>query len=247
MYTNNHRSPVIFGLAAALAINAKQSLFVLVPFGLAILLITNGIRKSTLRRRLTSSLQYIFVILFLTFLLNPFIWKNPLLAFGAAWNARQNLLSRQVADLQVLAPDKVADTPAKAAGTLLAQAYILPPASEDFNNYHPELAQVEIQYFSYLPHRWLRGFIWGGLFFILGVFGIVSLPLQKNLDSSTKKCLTGLAVLSLLMFLSLAFVVSLPFQRYALPIVFFGCIWTVIDIDRIVSITKTVIKTNLYW
>jgi len=98
-----HR-PVLLGLAAALAFNSKHSLVGVVLFGLLVVYVAAQPVWKGLRRPVPSALTYLVTFVAVTFLLNPFLWKQPVRAALAAWSARQDLLSRQVEALTEVSP-----------------------------------------------------------------------------------------------------------------------------------------------
>lgn len=233
--------PILAGLAAGLAFCAKQSLLVIIPFGLLAVLYSTWKKFPQTKRIVRNGVIYLVAAGAVIILLNPFLWKHPVEAIQAAWESRRELLTRQVEEMGKLAPDQIADSPLESAGFLISQAYILPPAAEDVGNYHAELAAQEDAYFSFLPHRWLRGFAGGGIFLIMGLFGFFCWPFTRGFSSGQSLFLSGLAIISLALFISLALAVPLPFQRYALPLVFFGCLWTAVGVSLLIRILRIVL------
>ena len=129
----------------AMAFNAKQSAIALFPVGLIAATwntTSSENQHSTLFRNLA---LYIGVFCILTFLLNPIWWNQPIESIKESWDSRQELLTRQVADTQRLAPEKTLNTPLERAVILIANLYIMPPSFYEVGNYVQQTAKAEIQ------------------------------------------------------------------------------------------------------
>lgn len=219
------RRPWLAGLAVAIAFNAKYSTFPLVGIGLlAVLWPVTGTFNG--RRMLSNALVYLAVFGLVTLALNPFLWGNPPAALQAAWNNRQDLLARQVADTARLAPDQLLDTPGQRLLALLVNLYLAGPAFAEVGNYLAQTAAVEGAYLANPLHSVLRGLLPGGLLFALGLAGMAILALRFGRgarEKSRAQLLVWLATLA--QAAGLLLTVPLPWQRYVIPLVPFTCLW----------------------
>ncbi len=128
-FLDGNRRPWFVGLALAFAMNSKQTAYALLPIGLLALAFPPFLSPASFRFRLLLRLalnwaQVLLVIILITLALNPFLWKQPVQAIQAAWQERQDLMTRQVNDFNRLNPDSSLNTPAKRMAAMLANLYM---------------------------------------------------------------------------------------------------------------------------
>ncbi len=112
------KRPWLTGLAAGLAFNAKFSALAIFPVGLLAVVWLPQLNRQNYRKAIGNALQYVILFAALTFLLNPVLWNRPVQAFEAATQARGELLDRQLADVQRLAPEKALKEPLQRSPSL---------------------------------------------------------------------------------------------------------------------------------
>ena len=207
----------LLGLAAGLAFCAKHSAVTLLPLGLVAVL---WVRQSQFHwtRYLLRAGVYLLAFGFIYGLLNPWLWQYPVQATQAALAARQELAARQTAEMRAANADQALDTPGERLVGALAQVYFAPPAIWDVGNY-AEVQQSDADHYLANPlHRLLRSFGGGGILLALTLVGI-ALAVRGVLKEPAER---RVLVLLLLGFgLQLGFqagFVTLPFQRYVIPL-----------------------------
>jgi 4-amino-4-deoxy-L-arabinose transferase-like glycosyltransferase len=227
--------PWLSAFPLALAINAKQSNLVLIVAGLFLIFwcFFNYGKKI---RFLFKNLVFFFIILgFTHYLLNPFLWKNPLEGVRVSVAARQELVQQQVDALRSVAPDQVLDTLPKRAISMVYHLFYARPAIADIGNYRTQTAAAETEYFTSPLSNLFRDTVSATLLFILTIFGFflaLYLILWKPGDNHL-----GLILLLLCTLLQAGVLIfiPLPFQRYVAPLIPFTCLWCAFGISKIVS------------
>ena len=220
------RRPWLAGLAFGLAFNAKQSALILLPVGL--LAVAWSAQGGWLPwRRLTSSfMQYLLSFGLLTLLLNPILWKQPVQAAQAAIQARRELLSEQVADVQRAMPQQLLETPGERVVVLLAHLYLAPPMFAEAGNYRAGTAAAEAEFLANPFHTLGRNLPGAGSLLGLTLFGLIAAARRaKRADPSQKRGLALFFLATLLQTLGLVLAVPLAWQRYVIPLVPLVCIW----------------------
>jgi len=231
------RRPWLAGLGMALAFNAKQSALALLPVGLlAVCWLPLGPNaqdepgRQALPGRVMciagASVQYLGVFLALTLLLNPFLWSRPSQALRASWANREGLLQRQVADTARLAPEQALDSPARRAAVLLANLYLVQPSFAEVGNYLEQTAAAGQAYLAVPGHDLLRNIPGGGALMALTLFGALMAVLQaRSAGPQRRRALVLTLIATLAQGAALVLLVPLPWQRYAIPMVPFVCLW----------------------
>jgi len=243
---NPQTRPWILGVALAVALNTKQSAAALLPVCLLALVwqkpAAPNLGRSLVIRLLTFALAGLGVV----FLLNPFLWKSPWTAAQAAWHARQDLLRDQSADYQQIAPGMVSASPVERAGALLIQAYLAPPSFAEAGNYRDRTAASEQAYLANPLNNLLRGVIAGGVILILAAFGFL-LSALKGIRSFPELDKSAVLLLAAALCQAAALVATVPlaFQRYAIPLIPFSCLWVGFAIVQLASLLLTPHKTPL--
>jgi hypothetical protein len=168
------RRPWLCGLAMAIAFNAKQSTLALLPVGLIAVAWLPSQASIDFKRIAVNIAQYLGVFVLLTFAVNPVFWNNPVQTIQMAIHERQDLLERQVADTQRLAPEKVLDSPGERLVAILANLYATPPMFYEVGNYIEETQTAEVEYLKNPRHDLFRGLAGGGVMLFITLFGFAA-------------------------------------------------------------------------
>lgn len=214
---NTDKKPWIVMLGVTLAFNSKQSAIALLPVAL-LALCWNPTHYLSLRRMAMRCLAFFCIFLSLTFLLNPFLWSNPVDAVKAAVQARKNFTQSQITTVEAISPSQVY-SPGERVLAMLAQYYILPTAAQDVGNYSIELASSINNYLKFPGTDLFRGFFWGGLMILLTLFGFCSQIIKLFHQGISKSRTEILLLLSFLfLFAALILMLPIPYQRYWIPL-----------------------------
>ncbi len=208
------KHPWMMGLAIALAINAKQSAAPLFLVGLAALCWPIVFRAWLTRLR--DIALFSLLVLGITFLLNPFLWSDPIHAGQAALTARSDLLARQVAEVGAQTPGMVLSSPISRLGAMTAQLFFTPLAIADVGNYLPDTLSSAESYLSN-PFNTLLRSLTGGLLLLLTT--LVGLLMAMRIFVKQKsRSMAVLLSAALLQALFLIIFFPIPWQRYYLPL-----------------------------
>ena len=208
-------NPWLLGAAAALALNAKQSTLVLIPVGV-LAVSWESLENRSFSQLVKRNSSYLAAALFLTWLLNPVIWKYPVETIAQVWELRSSLTALQTADLyQGTAPNMF-----KRSLILVMNLFTTPPRIADVGNYLEKTYQAAESYLSNPLHKILRGIIPGGFVLALTSVGFCRIVKEihwKNFIKDHKLPLlllgTALQAAGLILF------VPLPWQRYVIPLI----------------------------
>lgn len=234
--------PWLTGLASAVALNAKQSSLALFPAGLIAVCWIQSEKNSNIKNLVLNIAKYVGAFVFITWVLNPVIWREPIDSLKIAMLERQDLLARQTADTRTLSPEKVLDSPIERGVSIIANIYIISPMFSEAGNYLSETEVSEEQYLSTAGQNLWRGYLGGGVLFTLTIFGItVGIFNIRNKNYDHKRYLTLLLIASIFQLVALIVAIPLPWQRYVIPLVPFTIIWIAHGIGNILSV-KVVIK-----
>jgi hypothetical protein len=225
------RQPWLVGLGLAVAFNAKHTGLILLPVGLLAVVLPDTGRlpvKNLAWQRLVIDLGQLLVVFGLvTWLLNPFLWRQPVQAVQAAIVERQELQKRQQADLKRLTPDVALNSPSQRLAALLANLYFNPPAFAEAGNYSGQTQAAEQAYMANPVHNLLRGLLGGSLMFALNLIGMALACLRLNRALPAQQRMLALLLLSTLaLALGIFWLVPLPWQRYVIPLVPLSCLWS---------------------
>jgi len=230
------RFPWLIGFAMAMAVNAKYSALALVPIGLiAVSWLPRGGRK-----RATSfaanMLQFALMFGVMTISLNPFLWRQPLQALEVSWTARQELIQRQYADVQGLAPEKALRTLSQRTLSLVANLYITPPSFAEIGNYVDETSVDEAVYLSIPGHNLGRNLIAGGILLALTGLGVL-LAVYRTIWTHYKQKQFSVLLLTAAAFQLTALLVAvpLPWQRYSIPLLPFVCLFAAYGLQPFIN------------
>lgn len=235
-FLQNPKYIILSAIPAALAFNSKYSASSLFLLGVFTIVIRNWGSIKNLKRILLHTLAYILVFLFITVLLNPFLWFHPFQALLIAFQVRQELITRQVYELGQLNPGIVLYSPLKRILAIVGNLFITPLAFSEVGNYMQNTVSSEIMYLHNSIQNMFRGFTGGGFYlllsisgFIFGIIGVRKEPLERNLF------LLILVVGTILQAIFLLVAFPLPFQRYVMPLVPFTIIWVALALTEIID------------
>jgi 4-amino-4-deoxy-L-arabinose transferase-like glycosyltransferase len=219
------KRPWLIGIPAALMVCAKHSTLPLAIIGLLAVFLYAS-KPIHWRSLAASSAGFSAVFLTIFLLLNPFLWIDPLHALQAALIDRQDLLLRQTSEFDLAQPDAVLDTSGKAALSMVANLFITPPAVADVGNYLAETAASTQQYLADPVNHLFRNLYLGGVMLALSVLGfLMSVWRASARGSIHRQPWILLTCAALVQFLALVLTVTLPFQRYVIPLIPFTCLW----------------------
>jgi hypothetical protein len=193
--SQSDRRAWLTGLAMAIAFNAKQSTLALLPVGLVAVAWSADQESMDFKRTGVNIAQYLGVFVLLTFALNPVFWNSPVQTIQIAMHERQDLLERQLADTQRLAPEKVLDSPGERLVAILANLYATPPMFYEVGNYIEETQSGGAEYLKNPGHDLFRGLGGGGIMLFITLFGIATSLLKlRAIDDALREPPEGLPV-----------------------------------------------------
>lgn len=226
--------PFLLAAAAAFALCAKQSTAPLIVAGAVVILLDPQLPW---RRRLLSLAAFLAIIALVFAALNPVFWGDPWQTANGSWRFRQDLVTIQRAQIQAISPDLAINSYSDRVATMLAQLYFSIPAVADVATYVRSTQAASDLYFSNPLHLLFRGFPAGIIFLTLSLFGLLLIlhriwkagrPLASPLFwlIFTFAGLTG----------GLLVAVSLPYQRYSLPVLPAALVTAAWGLDEIISL-----------
>ena len=243
VFLQNPKYLILSAIPAALAFNSKYSALPLFILGGFTIIVRNWGSIKNLNRILLHTLAYVLVFLFITFLLNPFLWIHPLQAISMASQVRQELIIRQVYELGELNPGVVLNSPLKRILAIIGNLFITPLAFSEVGNYIQNTVSSERIYLLNSIQNMFRGFTGGGINlllsisgFIFGLIGVRKEPLERN------QFLLILVVGTILQAIFLCVAFPLPFQRYVTPLIPFTIFWGALALNEIIDTLKRKIK-----
>lgn len=228
-------SPVILGLVSALVFNAKQSTVTWILVAFASILFGSTNAAGTIKRKLNNLFLCAGTFIFIILLLNPFTWKNPYSSLQSALIMRQELVSRQYADISRVSPSAALSTPLQRVSALTANLFFTPPAVVDTANYIDDLKVSITRYNANPLNKLFRAFPGGFFLLVFSLFGIYVIfrfPAQAKFRESVILLMGGIA-----QFLFLAGTVPLPFQRYVVPLVPIALFFFAIGTGKLVELS----------
>lgn len=227
------KRPWLAGLGAAIAFNAKHSGLLLFPVVLFAIL-WQGIRA---RDNYLKTAKNLFlcasIFLLLTVLLNPVFWKNPLQSGVAAWEARTDLVARQVADSNQQGMGGPAQQVFIRLGATIANLYLAPIAFYEVGNYAANTGASQQVYLGIPGHNLFRSPVGAGILLFLTLFGLLtSLRLFKSMPDHQKKAHFILWLAGIFLLIGSLVLVPLAWQRYVIPLAPFTSLWTAFGITQ---------------
>ena len=233
------------GLTIGLAFNAKQSAIALFPVGLLSVWWNTHYPNRKLFQFFIEGLIYITTFILVFFLLNPLYWTNPLNTMKESLKSRQQLLKNQIEDRREIAPDYILDTPFERAIVPLAHLFFTKLSFSEVGNYYEYTSPSEKKY-QELFYNSSRSFLVGSLLFFFMLFGVVMMIIQFPKFSKSKQRIIALIFISFLaQYFFFILFIPLPWQRYAISLVPYACIFSAIGIEeigRIIGIIASKIK-----
>jgi len=226
-FIDGERRPWRAGLGAALALNAKQSTLPLLPVGLlAVVWLVDASPALRWRRRLSNAMQYLLVLTILTVALNPWLWRQPVVALRAALAERNTLLALQVADMREIAPQQVLDTVGERLMAVTAHLFLTPPSFAEVGNYRSATVIAEAAYLSNPLHTLLRGTVGGVVLMVLFLLGMsLALANMRRVSLSQRRALVLVLLAGALQLAAIVAAVPLAWQRYVIPLLPFVALW----------------------
>lgn len=242
-FTKAGKHPLLVGLAVAVAFNAKHSAILLLPIGL---IAVCWLPDSTTRKfsKILGNLSgYIIGFMLLTALFNPVLWRKPFAATKEALNQRQNLLNRQLADIQRISPAQVLETPAERSVVILAQLFIAPPIFSEVGNYRLQTSKAEFEYLRTSGNNFWRNSLSAGITLALTLLGMIAaFRVSSSGDFNQRKILILFSLSFLVMATGIIWMIPLAWQRYSVPLIPFvsifaslGFVWGIKNSRRIYS------------
>ncbi len=237
--------PFLLAAAAAFALCAKQSTAPLIVAGAVLILLDPQLPW---RRRLLSLAAFLGIVALVFAALNPVFWGSPLQAANASWRFRTDLVSIQRAQIQNISPDLAINSYSDRIATMLAQLYFSVPAVADVATYVRSTQAASDLYFSNPLHILFRSFLAGIIFLTFSLFGL--LLILRRIWKAGRPLASPLFWL-LFTFAGLAggllVAVSLPYQRYSLPVlpaVLFTAAWGLDEVIALLLVGYRKIKTG---
>ena len=237
------KSLILSSVVLALAINSKQSAIFLIPIGILQIFQDFGSNSSVLRKSMNAIL-FLMIILFVTFILNPFMWSTPIYAAISAINERSGLISSQTSAILLVSPEHVLRNATSRIAGLLGNLFLSSPAIEDIANYQSALRLSTINYLNNPLNHLFTGFLSGIMLFISCIFGICITILRQTkpkIKYIFPHWVFLLSTFSGVIFL--LFFVPLYFQRYVIILMPFIAIYSSIGICSVATMIKMAYKS----
>ena len=217
--------PWLMAIATAIAFNAKQTALPLALAGFLAVAWTSWQKRKQIGAILKAVGVFCLIFGGITLLLNPFLWSHPIQAALAAGEARLALTQSQTTATFSKVPAQVLYNPFLRAAAGIANSFILPPAFEDVGNYSQQLASSELAYLRVPWDNLFRGPVAGAILLILAATGLV-LYIVKLVPSKAVAWRWAIFLAFLMEGGLLILTLSLPYQRYWMPLVPFTCLWS---------------------
>ena len=232
-----YKYPWLAGIGMALAFNAKQSTAALFPAGLIAVLIPTNTNEKSFPKWLDAAIQYVSLFIIITFILNPLWWQNPISAIKSSINARQELLARQVADTERLAPEKVLHSSSQRVAALFYNLYLAEPMFAEVGNYQAQTKAMEETYLIIPIQNLFRHPISAGILLTLSLFGfsIGLLRIIKHRNKQSRHLLL-LFLATISQGAAIIWFIPLPWQRYLMPLIPFACLWMAFGAAQIIHL-----------
>ena len=220
------KRPWLAGIGSAIAACSKMSGIVLAPVGLLSVLWIAPKIKNQRTKLVRNVVLFLTSFLVLYFILNPFLWSNPLKAVQSQWNERMQFTRGIVEEIEVRAPNQILNSPLKRIVSMTVHLYIADLQFAEAGNYASNTSLEETAYLSQPFHTLFRGVLAGFIMITLTLMGVVNLGIGiRESGVGTHKTLMLLLIASIAQILALVWANPLPFQRYFIPIVPFVCLW----------------------
>jgi len=228
------RRPWLTAVPLALAFGVKQFAIGLVAVGLAAVLFPEDAGQP-LKARLRGAVLFVLIFAGITALLNPFYWRYPLQAAEVGLRARAEFNERSADEVGQLLPAAVLDNPGKRITASLGNLFITRPAAMEVNNYQDEIGPQASAYLANPLHTLLRSTAGAVAVLTLCLGGMTAAGMAFFRRRNRRREVALLFLAGAAQYLVLLAVVSLPYQRYALPLVPFLCLWAGWGLARILN------------
>ncbi|HEX7556375.1 MAG TPA: hypothetical protein VF338_07105, partial [Leptolinea sp.] len=191
-----------------LSINAKQTTFPLAGIGLFHVLFQPDILERK-RSRILQTVFFLFVVLTISWILNPVFWKSPAEALDTGIAFRNDLSGRMEVDYH--SSSNFLDQTAK----LIGQVFIQPPAIADVQNYRDKTKIQQENYLRQPLNNLFRG-LWTGAFFLgLTIFGWLILVRRVfSHQPTTRYPMIMFLIITMITMLVIILYTPVSFQRY---------------------------------
>ncbi len=234
-----NKRPWLSGLALVLAVNAKLSAFPLVLMAIAAIFLMDTTQTINWFKRLVNVLIVSSILIIGTYLLNPIAWNQPISVLQLSLHERNTLVSEQLTSIQLVDPTHALTNPNTRIAGIITHLFISQPAALDIGNYLKEL-KPSIDAYRDIPFSsFMRGYFGGVGVFFLFLFGFVLMLSKlilnrKNINKSWIVFVSGF----LIFLTAMVSTVSLPFQRYVLPLLPFIYLYISFGISQVLFPSK---------
>jgi len=214
----------------------------LVPVGLIAVIWNLISNKARVVLFLRDVFLFIVLVLGISFILNPLLWRQPISASMDAIRLRTSLTQQQEHAIKTVSPDSLLNTPSKKISGLIANLFYSSPAIADVNNY---VAHQMIETTSYLSnpfHTLFRSIIGGSILLILSLSGFVKGIIDFIRRKSRTICM--FLLLSIFGVIELLIMTNLPFQRYVIILVPISVLWIGYAINGLISAIQDKVATK---
>jgi hypothetical protein len=196
-----------------LAINAKQTLFPLMGFGL-LNIFTKPFTSHSKSNRLIHAAVFTTIILIISWVLNPVYWKSPASALKAGMDFRTELTTLMSLEYQS------SFSALERTAILIGQVFIEPLAVGDVSNYLTDTREQSDLYFQNPVNNLFRGLNGGAVFLGLTIFGyLVLIRRLFSMQEQLKYQIYTYLILTLGMLMTIMLFTPFNFQRYYIVIV----------------------------
>ncbi|MCJ7715015.1 MAG: hypothetical protein MUO54_00650 [Anaerolineales bacterium] len=228
--------PWLLGLALAAAFNAKQSTIALLPIGIIAVCkpFKTPSNPNSIAKRLAVFCLYFIGI---TYVLNPFLWKNPIQTALYSQKIASELQANQLADYYPLPDDAQKQTLPYRTIALFTNLYLNQPRTADVGNYLDEIKSQDKAYFNIPLHNLGRSKIPTIILLVLSLSGFALGAYRLLIPNETSKFTTILFLLAtILQFFTILLLLPLPWQRYVIPLLPFSSLWASLGLSPLFRI-----------
>jgi hypothetical protein len=200
-----------------------------------------------LRSRLANVARYLAGLVIVSFVLNPFLWTDPIRAGLHSWQARGSLVQDQI-QTQAVAQHVAVELPMNLSDRLsafLGQVYFAPPQFQEAGNYQQALAPTFESYLDIPGHALFRGWLSGSVVFGLSLAGVLLALVQlRRTDREQRRRLVLLLIASSAIAIALFLGIPFPFQRYYAPMLPLTALWTAHAAGKLFELTKKLLSAR---
>ncbi len=216
-----------------LAINAKQSLWFLVPIFIILLLTKKAL---WVKKFLCQIIFFFLVLVAIFYILNPVLWNQPIKTSIEMIKERQELSNRQFNDINYVTPEFTVTKFSERITALIGQTFVLKPAYQDVINYS-DVLQSSISDYSSNPiqNGWLRNLFVGVIFYFICFYGMI-----KSIKNFSKDRVVILTCSFIFLVLEILFFIQIPFQRYYLPLIPFSLIFFIYGLNCLQPVIENI-------